>query len=89
MEISEVRGLIEAALPDCQMDVAGEGCNFSVRVISAAFAGLSPVKRQQLVLGALQAQLTSGALHAISMKTYTPEEWQAEKPADSGLVQLG
>jgi acid stress-induced BolA-like protein IbaG/YrbA len=89
MEISEVRGLIETALPDCRLAVEGEGCNFSVLVVSEAFEGLSPVRRQQKVLAAVQAPLSTGALHAISMKVYTPAEWEEQKPAESGLVQIG
>lgn len=89
MEISEVRQLIETALPDCKMSVDGEGCNFSVKVVSTAFEGLSPVKRQQLVLAALEGPLSTGALHAVSMKVYTPEEWSQEGPTASGLVQIG
>jgi acid stress-induced BolA-like protein IbaG/YrbA len=89
MDISEVRSLIEAAIPGCRIGVEGEGCNFSVQVVSEAFEGLSPVKRQQKVLAALHEPLATGALHAISMKVYTPEEWAQEKPEDSGLVQLG
>jgi acid stress-induced BolA-like protein IbaG/YrbA len=89
MEISEVRSLIETALPDCRLAVEGEGCNFSVLVVSEAFEGLSPVRRQQKVLAAVQAPLSTGALHAISMKVYTPAEWEEQKPAESGLVQIG
>lgn len=77
MEIDEVRAAIQAAIPGCQVAVEGEGCSFSAVVVSEAFQGLSLVKRQQLVLAAVKEWLATGALHAISMKTYTPEEWQA------------
>jgi acid stress-induced BolA-like protein IbaG/YrbA len=79
MEISEVRGLIEAGLPGCQLSVEGEGCSFSVVVVAEAFEGLTPVKRQQKVLDTVRAPLGTGALHAISMKVYTPSEWRREQ----------
>lgn len=89
MEISEVRGLIEAALPDSRVGVEGEGCNFSVNVVSPAFAELKPVQRQRLVLAALQAPLATGALHAISIKAHTPEEWEPLRAqAATNLVQI-
>ena len=88
MEISEVRSLIEAALPGCRVAVDGEGCNFSVLVVSEAFEGLSPVKRQQKVLAAVQKPLASGALHAISMKVFTPAEWRERGQNAAGLVQI-
>lgn len=78
MEIAEVRSLIETGLPNCQLSVEGEGCNFSVVIVTDAFAGLSPVKRQQKVLETVKAPLATGALHAISMKVYTHEEWGRE-----------
>lgn len=78
MEIAEVRALIETGLPGCETLVEGEGCNFSVVVVSQAFEGLSPVKRQQRVLETVREPLGTGALHAISMKVYTPPEWQRE-----------
>lgn len=89
MEISEVRGLIEAALPDSRVAVEGEGCNFSCVVVSPSFQTLGPVQRQRLVLTAVQAPLATGALHAISVKAYTPEEWEPLRAAASAeLVRL-
>jgi acid stress-induced BolA-like protein IbaG/YrbA len=78
MEIAEVRSLIENGLPGCQLSVDGEGCNFSVVVVAEAFEGLSPVQRQQKVLATVKEPLATGALHAISMKVYTPSEWERE-----------
>jgi acid stress-induced BolA-like protein IbaG/YrbA len=84
MEIAEVRSLIETGLPDCQLSVEGEGCNFSIVIIGEAFKGLSPVRRQQKVLATVKEPLASGALHAISMKVYTPSEWQREQQGGTG-----
>lgn len=75
MEIAEVRQLIEAGIPDCEVTVSGEGCSFSVVVVSEAFTGMSLVKRQQQVLATVSQPLSTGALHAISMNVYTPAEW--------------
>jgi acid stress-induced BolA-like protein IbaG/YrbA len=82
MEIAEVQGLIQAALPDSEVIVAGEGCSFSLVVVSASFDGLNTVKRQQRVLAAVSEPLSTGALHAISMKVYTPDEWRSAQPAE-------
>ena len=75
MELFEVETLIKQDLPDAKIFVEGEGCNFTVKVVSTRFGGLNLVKKQQLVLAALQEAIASGALHAISVKAYTPEEW--------------
>jgi acid stress-induced BolA-like protein IbaG/YrbA len=45
-----------------------------VVVVTSEFEGLSTVKRQQLVYSHLQEAIASGAIHAVTMKTYTPEQ---------------
>ncbi len=48
-------------------------------IVSEAFAGLSPVKKQQLVYQCLNPLIADGTLHAVNMKTLTPEEWEKAK----------
>ena len=74
MNASEVKVLLESSIPDCEVIAEGEGCNFQVVVVTSAFEGLSTVKRQQLVYSHLQDAIASGAIHAVTMKTYTPEQ---------------
>jgi BolA protein len=52
---------------------AGGETHFRVEVVSAAFGGLSRVARQRLVYDALAAELRGG-VHALELKTLTPEE---------------
>lgn len=87
MEIEAIRRMIEDVLPDCRLAIEGEGCNFSIAVVSQSFEGLNTVQRQKLVLGALQQPLATGALHAISMKTHTPAELADRSDAEA--VQPG
>lgn len=76
MDPQEVKNLIEAGLPGCQVTVTGDGSHFDVTVIGEVFADLTPVKKQQLVYATVNERITSGELHALSIKTYTPEEWK-------------
>ena len=76
MQPSEVRALLESRLEGCEFFIQGEGCNFQVTAVGDVFDGLTPVKRQQLVYGALSDEIASGALHAISIKTFTPTQWE-------------
>ncbi len=65
---------------DCQhLKVEGDGSHFSVVVVSEAFADLRSVKRQQLVYGAVNEHIASGAIHALTIKAYTDAEWQKVK----------
>ena len=60
----------------CELvDVEGDGQHFAAIIVSREFAGLNRVKRQQRVFETVKAHLDSGTLHALSMKTWTPEEW--------------
>lgn len=91
LSVAEVQQLITQGqgLGDAQVLVAGEGCDLQVTVISAGFAGLPLVKKQQLVLATLKEPLASGKLHAISVNAYTPEEWQAQQAQPTqGLLQI-
>ena len=76
MQPSEVKALLESRLEGCEFFIQGEGCNFQVTAVGDIFDGLTPVKRQQLVYGALSDEIASGALHAISIKTFTPTQWE-------------
>lgn len=70
-----VRALITAQLPCEFLRVEGDGHHFEALIVSAEFAGQSRVQRQQRVNQVLRAHFDSGELHALSMKTLTPQEW--------------
>lgn len=56
------------------------GLELQLTIVSAAFEGLKPLARQQLVQAALGPELSSGVIHALPrMKTWTPTQWQASK----------
>jgi acid stress-induced BolA-like protein IbaG/YrbA len=76
MQPEEVKGLILAGLPDCEVTVTGDGSHFQAIVVGGVFADKTPVQKQQLVYATLGDRITSGELHALSIKTYTPAEWQ-------------
>jgi acid stress-induced BolA-like protein IbaG/YrbA len=58
------------------VEVVGDGQHFQALVVSAAFAGASRVQRHQMVYAALGERMRE-EIHALSMRTLTPEEWQA------------
>ncbi|HET7401105.1 MAG TPA: BolA family protein [Usitatibacter sp.] len=67
---------IRAGLDCTHVQVAGDGAHFEAVIVSPAFAGLSRVRRHQLVYGALGDRMRE-EIHALSMKTLSPEEWAA------------
>jgi len=77
MQPEELKQLLHSRLPDCEIEVDGDGRHFAIRVIGEVFGGLSPVKKQQLVYGALSEQFADGSIHAVDqLVTLTPAEWQ-------------
>lgn len=77
MQPEEIKNLIEKGLPNTETFVEGDGAHFTAIVISSLFIGKSRLQKQQLVYDAVKEQLLNGTLHALSIKTFTPEEWQA------------
>jgi BolA protein len=56
---------------------AGSESHFKLVLVSAVFTGLSKVKRQQTVYRTLSEEL-AGEVHALSMQTFSLDEWQQE-----------
>jgi acid stress-induced BolA-like protein IbaG/YrbA len=67
---------IESGLACEHVEVVGDGQHFQALVVSAAFGGKSRVQRHQLVYAALGERMRE-EVHALSMKTLTPEEFAA------------
>lgn len=76
MTAEEVKQIIESQLSGTQVVTAGEGCNFQVTVIGEQFDGLMPVKKQQLVYQCLDSYIADGSIHALTIKAYTPAQWE-------------
>ncbi|MYM62275.1 BolA family protein [Pseudomaricurvus sp. HS19] len=88
MKAEEIIARVREAVPDAvDIEAQGADCDFAVLVVSPTFAGMLPVKRQQLVLAGFTELLASGELHALSVKAKTPEELAASAAAP-GLTQL-
>lgn len=77
MQAQDIKHLIEEQLLDARAMVhSDDGVHFEAVVISAAFAGKSPVQQHRLVYAALGGRMEREEIHALSLKTYTPEAWQ-------------
>jgi monothiol glutaredoxin len=73
---SEVESLISGAYPDAKIRIDGQGCDLSIIVVSTQFESLPMVKQHQGVMATLNEAIASGRLHAITLKTLTPSQWQ-------------
>ena len=79
MDRIELGRLLTAAFPDGEVEVTGDdGVHFEARIVTPAFAGKSLVEQHKLVYAAL-GDLMKETIHALSLKTYTPEAWARKR----------
>ncbi|MCP1673881.1 acid stress-induced BolA-like protein IbaG/YrbA [Natronocella acetinitrilica] len=77
MDSERIKQLIEAGLPDCHAEVDGDGHHFQAIIVSPVFEGKLILQQHRLVKDVLKQHFDSGELHALSMKTLTPEQSRA------------
>jgi acid stress-induced BolA-like protein IbaG/YrbA len=75
MQAEELKQLIEKSIPSAQAQVQGDGDHFEATVISPSFEGKSMVQQHQQVYAAL-GDLMQGAVHALALRTFTPQQWE-------------
>ena len=74
MNAELIRQLIESGLPGARADVRGDdGVHFEATVVCAAFAGKLPLARHRMVYATLGERM-GGEIHALQLKTLTPDE---------------
>ncbi len=74
MTPSQIAQLIKQKMNPARVDVSGEEGKFTAEVISDEFSGLTPIKRHRLVYACVNDEITSGALHALTIIAKTPDE---------------
>ncbi len=75
---AQVEAMIKGELPDAQVqvqDLTGGGDHYQVTVVSSVFEGKGLVQQHQLVYGAVRQAMSTEAIHALAVKTYTPQAW--------------
>ena len=73
-----IKEMIESGIPGADVVVDGDGCSLQARIVSEQFQGISMVKQHQMVYETLGEKIGAD-IHALSLKTYTPEEWEKQK----------
>lgn len=70
---AQLRAALQETFADGVFEVALDGNRALLQVTASAFAGLSRVKQQQAVYGAIGEFVTDGRLHAVTIRTQTPD----------------
>ena len=77
MNAQDIQKLIEQGLPGATVRVEGpDGVHFEATVVSEAFRGKLPLARHRLVYATLGERM-GGEIHALALKTLTPDEASA------------
>ena len=79
MQANEIKDLILETFPDAKIkidDLRGDGDHYAAYIETSSFKGLSKVKQHQMVYAAVREPMASEAIHALALKTYTPQEWK-------------
>ena len=77
MNSQAISQLLAADLPDCDIKVEGGDGKYLVTIVGDVFDGLNAVKRQQKIYQILNQHIASGAIHAVTMRLFTTDEFKA------------
>ncbi len=78
MNPDELKSLIEEGMPGASVSVEGDGTHFEALIVSSEFEGKRLLERHKIVYGVLGDAMKE-RVHALSLKTYTPEQWESMK----------
>lgn len=81
MNIDQIKKTIESNIPNATahvLDPMNDGAHLQAFVISPAFEGMMLIKQHQMVMGPLTKAFAT-SVHALGLKTFTPEKWALEK----------
>lgn len=81
MHITDIKRIIEQSVPQSTvyvLDPMNDGQHLQAFVISPAFDGMLLIKQHQMVMGPLTKAFAT-SVHALALKTFTPEKWESEK----------
>lgn len=78
MSPQDLKSRLETLAPETQVevvDLTGTRDHYQAVLISAAFAGKMMIEQHRMVLALVQAEIDSGEVHALTLKTYTPNQY--------------
>ena len=74
----QIKERILKSLPGADVDVrdmTGTGNHFEARIVSSTFSNQPMIQQHQSVYASVDDWLKSGELHALALRTFTPEQW--------------
>ena len=82
MTAQELQDLIGAGLPSVHLQINGDGRHWYATLVSAEFEGKRLIQRHQRVYATLGNRMVTDEVHALSMRTFSPAEWEKMSDAE-------
>ncbi len=82
----DLKKRIEQGIPGASARVEGADAHFGALVVAQAFEGKSRIEQHQMIYALFRNEMASQAIHALSLKTCTPAEWEREKTTAPGPI---
>lgn len=79
MKPTELKTRIERLGPDTQVeviDLTGTEDHYQAIIVSPAFEGKMMIEQHRMVFGLLQSEIDSGEVHALTLRTFTPAQYE-------------
>ncbi len=85
MQPQQIIQIVEKALPGSQVsvkDLTGTLDHFRVTIIAPQFAEKTMIDQHRMLYAIMHDSMEAqgGGIHALSLSTYTPEEWSKKNP---------
>ena len=82
MSPNELKSKLETLAPETRVeivDLTGTLDHYQAIVVSPVFAGKMMIEQHKMVMNLVQAEINSGEVHALTLKTYTPDQFNKRK----------
>ena len=81
LNIKDIERKLQQGIPDSRVEVVGEEAHYGALIVSTAFEGKTRIEQHQMVYALLQEEMANQSVHALSLRTLTPAEWEKEQGA--------
>jgi stress-induced morphogen len=79
MNPDQLRARLESLAPGTQaevMDLTGTQDHYQAVIVSPAFEGKMMIEQHRMAMGTVQKEIDSGEVHALTLKTFTPTQYE-------------
>ena len=80
MDSIQLKQKLEALAPGTHaeiVDLTGTQDHWQALIVSSAFSGKLMIEQHRMVMKLVQTEIDSGEVHALTLKTYTPDQFNS------------